>query len=116
MGIVTVKNFTDYLRMYLESNIFGVLIKINELTQDDENKYHLLTFLNENESDLKHEITCFVNDVSGMYHLKDQNEEKIYLVEESDCATIFKNREFIFNFEELWKYFLEKADLKKRNY
>ena len=116
MGIVTVKNFIDYLKMYLENNIFGVLKKINDLTQDEENKYHLVTFLNENESDLKNEISCFINDVSGMYHLKDQNEEKIYLVEESDCEVIFKNREFIFNFEELWKYFLEKAELKKRNY
>jgi hypothetical protein len=116
MGIVSIKNFADYLRIYLETTIFGVINKIFELSQDEENLHYYKVFLKDNKADLENEITCFINEITGMYNLKDQNEEKIYLVEESDFSTIFKNKEFIFNFEELWKYFLEKADIKKRHY
>lgn len=116
IGQVTIKTFADYLRLYLETNIFGVFEKVMELSQNEENSNEYTFFLKEHKTELELEITSFVSEILGLYNLKDENEEKVYLVDPGDFTSLFKNREFIFNFEELWKYFLEKAELKKRHY
>ena len=112
----TVRNVLDILRDYLEKNLFGVMKKLIEVSQENSIKYEIEVFLVENETILDNVISDIINEILLLYDLKDVNEEKIYSVDESDCDIIFKDKHLIFNFEELWKYCLERADRKKRNY
>jgi len=113
---ITVESFTTYLRLYLENNIFDVLNRIASFTTDEENELAYYNFLKAYEADLQNEINFFIEEITAMYKLKDPSDQKVYLVDETDFAVIFKGKEFIFNYEALWKHFKGKADLKKRNY
>jgi len=113
---ITVESFTHYLRLYLENNIFEVLNRVASFSQVEEDELAYYNFLKENDSDLQNEINLFISEITAMYKLKDPSDEKVYLVDENDFAVIFKGKEFIFNYETMWKYFLEKAELKKRHY
>ena len=106
------KNFSDTLRIYLNTNIFGVFYKLEELCQYEDIKLSYTNFINNNKHDLENEINLYIQEITGLYNLKDKDEEKYYLVDENDLKSIFKNKDFIFNFEEMWKYFLEKIELK----
>jgi len=113
---ITVESFTYYLRLYLENNIFEVLNRVASFAQEEENELAYYNFVKATEADLQNEINFFISEITAMYKLKDPSDEKVYLVDETDFAVIFKGKEFIFNYETLWKYFLEKAELKKRHY
>ena len=112
IGQVTLKNFSDTLRIYLNTNIFGVFYKLEELCQYEDIKLSYTNFINNNKHNLENEINLYIQEITGLYNLKDKDEEKYYLVDENDLKSIFKNKDFIFNFEEMWKYFLEKIELK----
>jgi len=112
----TIRNFLDVLRKYLEKNIFGVVSKLLELTDQKPINYTIGNYMKENNDVLDNVITDILNEIFNVYELKDMNEDQVYLVEESECSVIFKNKHVIFNYEELWRYCLERVDVKKRNY
>jgi len=88
-------------------------MKLNSDHEDNTHSYEV--FLKEHEREFKGLIDDFVNDIGSMYKLKDKSDEKVYLVETTDFPFIFNNREYFFNFEDLWKYFLEKQELVRRH-
>jgi len=72
--------------------------------------------MKDHANDLETEISEMVHEITGLYKLKDPSDEKVYLVETTDFSVIFKDKEFMFTFEELWKFLLQRAELKKRHY
>jgi hypothetical protein len=111
----TIRNFLVVLRKYLENNIFGVVSKLLELTEQKPINYRIGNYMKENKDVLDNVITDILNEILNVYELKDMNEDQVYLVEESECSVIFKNKHVIFNFEELWRYCLERVVVKKIN-
>jgi len=111
----TIRNFLVVLRKYLENNIFGVVSKLLELTEQKPINYRIGNYMKENKDVFDNVITDILNEILNVYELKDMNEDQVYLVEESECSVIFKNKHVIFNFEELWRYCLERVVVKKIN-
>jgi len=113
---LTIENFVLFVRIYIETNTLEVFNRLMKLNSDhDDNSHSYEVFLKEHEREFKGLIDDVVNEIGALYKLKDKSEEKVYLVEKADFPFIFNNREYLFNFEDLWKYFLEKQDLVRRH-
>jgi len=113
---LTIESFSHYIKLYLETNTLTVLERLTKLNSDHEdNTVHYETFMKEHEREFKGLIDDIVNEITAMYKLKDKSDEKMYLVEKADFPFIFGNKTYLFNFEDLWKHFLEKQELVRRH-